>query len=81
MLLIPAGAGGVGPVALPADHQRILAIVREAAGPVAVKEVGGILGLPVDVRGKLEPLRVKLNKLADRGWLRKLGDGRFTMAF
>jgi hypothetical protein len=79
--LIPTRAGGVGPDALPEDYQRILAIVREAAGPVAVKEVGGRLGLPVDVRGKLEPLRGKLNKLADRGWLRKLGDGRFTMAF
>jgi hypothetical protein len=32
------------------------------------------------VRGKLEPLRGKLNKLADRGWLRKLADGRFTVA-
>jgi hypothetical protein len=27
--------------------------------------------LPVEVRGKLEPLRGKMNKLADRGWLRK----------
>jgi hypothetical protein len=55
--------------------------VREAAGPVKVKEVGGKLGLPVEVRGKLEPLRGKMNKLADRGWLGKLGDGRFTIAF
>ena len=81
MWLIPTRAGDVGPGALPTDYQRILTIVAEAAGPVAVKEVGGKLGLPVEVRGKLEPLRGKLNKLADRGWLRKLGDGRFTMAF
>jgi hypothetical protein len=79
--LIPTRASDVGPDALPTDYQRILTIVAEAAGPVAVKEVGGKLGLPVEVRGKLEPLRGKLNKLADRGWLRKLGDGRFTMAF
>jgi hypothetical protein len=45
---------------------------------VKVKEVGTKLGLPVQVRGKLEPLRGKMNKLADRGWLRKFGDGRFT---
>jgi hypothetical protein len=80
VLLIPARVDDLGAEALPSDYQRILAIVREAAGPVKVKEVGGRLGLPVEVRGKLEPLRGKMNKLADRGWLRKLGDGRFTIA-
>jgi hypothetical protein len=34
------------------------------------------LGLLVEMRGKLEPLRGKLSKLADCGWLRKLPDGR-----
>ncbi|MEZ0112329.1 hypothetical protein ABH920_006348 [Catenulispora sp. EB89] len=58
-----------------------MAIMRDAAGPVAVKEVGSVLGPPVDVRGKLEPLRAKMYKLADRGWLCKLGDGRFAIAF
>ena len=79
--LIPTRVAGVGSDALPEDYQRIMAIVREAAGPVKVKEVGGVLGLPVEERGKLEPLRGKMNKLADRGWLRKLGDGRFAIAF
>ena len=81
VLLIPARAGDGDVEALPPDYQRILAIVREAAGPVKVKEVGGRLGLPVELRGKLEPLRGKMNKLADRGWLRKLADGRFAIAF
>jgi hypothetical protein len=81
VLLIPARVGDLDAEALPPDYQRILAIVRKAAGPVRVKEVGGVLGLPVEVRGKLEPLRGKMNKLADRDWLRKLGDGRFTIAF
>ena len=81
VLLIPVRVGGGDPGMLPADYQRILSIVREAGGPVKVKEVGLALGLPVEVRGKLEPLRAKLTKLADRGWLRKLGDGRFTIAF
>ena len=72
VLLIPARAAGLDVEALPPDYQRILAIVREAAGPVKVKEVGEVLGLPVEVRGKLEPLRAKLTKLAD---------GRFLVAF
>ncbi|MFI6487251.1 hypothetical protein [Streptomyces sp. NPDC050564] len=44
VLLIPVRAGDIGPEVLPADYQRILAIVREAAGPVKVKEVGAALG-------------------------------------
>ncbi|WP_267255263.1 hypothetical protein [Catenulispora pinisilvae] len=40
-----------------------------------------MLGLPFQARGKLEPRRGKMNKFADRGWPRKLGDGRFTIAF
>jgi len=81
VLLIPVrvGDGDVG--VLPADYQRIWTIVRDAAGPVKVKDVGSVLGLPVGERGKLEPLRAKLSRLADRGWLRKLADGRFTIAF
>ncbi|MGX1486341.1 hypothetical protein RKD45_005417 [Streptomyces griseus] len=39
--------------------------------------MGEELGLEVTVRGKLEPLRAKLTKLADRGWLHKRPDGRF----
>ncbi|MCX4460051.1 hypothetical protein OG585_45920 [Streptomyces sp. NBC_01340] len=72
----PAPGPGVGENALPPEYQRILAIVRQAGAPVAAKQVGEVL--EVAVRGKLEPLRGKLSKLADRGWLRKLPDGRFT---
>jgi hypothetical protein len=81
VLLIPVRAAGVGPDALPPDYQRIMTIVAEAGGPVTVRAVGEVLGLPVGVRGKLEPLRSKTNRLADRGWLRKLADGRFATAF
>ncbi|GGU96832.1 hypothetical protein GCM10010211_75230 [Streptomyces albospinus] len=78
VLLIPH-RGDVGDEgALPGDYREILAIVREADGPVQVRMVGERLGLDASVRGKLEPLRAKMTKLADRGWLHKRGDGRFT---
>ncbi|MBU3865338.1 hypothetical protein KN815_15040 [Streptomyces sp. 4503] len=64
---------------LPADYRRILAIVRAAGGPVQVRTVGEELGLEVGVRGKLEPLRAKMTKVADRGWLHKRPDGKFTV--
>jgi hypothetical protein len=43
VLLIPARVGGVSLDALPADYQRILAIVREAVGPATVRAVGEVL--------------------------------------
>ncbi|MFE1029979.1 hypothetical protein ACFW5I_36520 [Streptomyces sp. NPDC058818] len=42
------------------------------------RQVGETLGVDVNIRSKLEPLRGKLVRLAARGWLRKLPDGRFT---
>ncbi|MGP4050490.1 hypothetical protein [Streptomyces sp. 2A115] len=62
---------------LPRDYQRILAAVRQAAGPVMARQVGEVLGVDVSAPAKLEPLRGKLVRLADRGWLRKLPGGRF----
>ncbi|MEV6592521.1 hypothetical protein [Streptomyces acidicola] len=78
VLLIPHRSDAADEAALPGDYRRILAIVREADGPVQVRAVGERLGLNASVRGKLEPLRAKMTKLADRGWLHKRSDGRFT---
>ncbi|MBO7936578.1 hypothetical protein [Streptomyces antibioticus] len=78
VLLIPHRSEATDEAALPDDYRRILAIVRAADGPVQVRAVGERLGLNASVRGKLEPLRAKMTKLADRGWLHKRPDGRFT---
>ncbi|MFE4964400.1 hypothetical protein [Streptomyces sp. NPDC056660] len=78
VLLIPHRSDATDEAALPGDYRRILAIVREADGPVQVRAVGERLGLNASVRGKLEPLRAKMTKLANRGWLHKRPDGRFT---
>ncbi|MFF4321297.1 hypothetical protein [Streptomyces sp. NPDC001568] len=78
VLLVPHRGPAVAEDALPPDYQRILGIVRGAGGAVSTKQVGEELGLEVAARGKLEPLRGKLSKLAGRGWLRKLPDGKFT---
>jgi hypothetical protein len=64
--------------AVPPDYQRVLAIVRQADGPVKTKNVGAVLGLETVVRGRLEPLRGRLTKPVGRGWPRKLPDERFT---
>ncbi|MGW1601402.1 hypothetical protein [Streptomyces eurythermus] len=78
VMLIPHHAPDVEDTVLPPEYQRILAIVRQAAGPVMARQVGETLGVDISVRSKLEPLRGKLVRLTDRGWLRKTPDGRFT---
>ncbi|MER5408764.1 hypothetical protein [Streptomyces sp. NPDC002769] len=78
VMLIPHRVPDVEETMLPPDYQRILAVVRQAAGPVMARQVGERLGADVSVRAKLETLRGKLVRLVDRGWMRKLPDGRFT---
>lgn len=78
VMLIPHRTSDVEESLLPPDYQRILATVRQAAGPVMAQQVGELLGVDVSVRARLEPLRGKLVRLVDRGWLRKLPDGRFS---
>ncbi|MGF1344630.1 hypothetical protein ACQSMD_31725 [Streptomyces flavovirens] len=52
----------------------------DAGGPVRAKDVGVELGIEAEVKGGLEPLHGKLSKLAGRGRLRELPDGRFQIA-
>ncbi|MGI3224592.1 hypothetical protein ACRJ4B_12200 [Streptomyces sp. GTA36] len=78
VLLIPHREQSPDEAALPTDYRKILQIVRDADGPIQVRSVGEELGLETTVRGKLEPLRAKLTKLADRGWLHKRPDGKYT---
>ncbi|WTP28481.1 hypothetical protein OG975_45940 [Streptomyces sp. NBC_00203] len=77
--VVPERGPGVLESALPAEYQRILAAVRAAGSPVATRQIGEALGVDTGVRGKLEPLRGKLTKPADRGRLHKRPDGKFTV--
>ncbi|WP_381568716.1 transposase family protein [Streptomyces eurythermus] len=78
VMLIPHRTPDMDETMLPPDYQRILGVVRQAAGPVMARQLGDALGIDVSVRSKLEPLRGKLVRLVDCGRLRKLPDGRFT---
>ncbi|GAB2448215.1 hypothetical protein [Streptomyces incanus] len=78
VLLIPHRSETPDEAALPADYRKILVIVRAVGGLVQGRAAGEELGLEVAVRGKLEPLRAKMTRLADRGQLHKRPDGRFT---
>ncbi|MFE5039120.1 hypothetical protein [Streptomyces sp. NPDC056683] len=62
---------------LPADYQAIMKIVAAASDPVPAKDVSVQLGKGT-APAQVEPVRDKLRRLADRGWLHRTPAGRFT---
>lgn len=78
MLLVPHRADGMDTSALPADYQAIMKIVAAVSEPVPAKEVSVKLGRGTGP-GQVEPVRDKLKRLADRGWLHRTPAGRFTV--
>ncbi|WP_431040264.1 hypothetical protein [Streptomyces sp. P9-1] len=81
VMLTPHRVPDMEETLLPPDCQRILATVRQAAGPVMARQAGEALGIDVGMRSKREPLRGKAVRLVDRGRLRELPEGRFTTRF
>lgn len=78
--LVPQRTRAVKAGDLPEPYRGILACVTEAGGPLMARELPPLLGMPEPhVPAQVESVRTKLNRLAERGWLAKTGDGRFTM--
>jgi hypothetical protein len=75
-LLIPHRTDDTSVGDLPADYQKIMEIVAGGDGPLQAKDVAGHLGLD-NLPAKVEPVRGKLRKLAERGWLKRTGSGRY----
>jgi hypothetical protein len=61
---------------LPADYRQIMEIVAGGAGPLQAKDVARELGLDPGP-AKVEPVRGKLRKLAERGWITRTPAGRY----
>lgn len=77
VLLVPQRERDADEAVLPTDYRRIMDMVRQADTPVMVKQVCRELGMSLEP-ARSEAMRSKLNRLAERGWLRKLADGKFT---
>lgn len=77
MLLVPHHEPGMDESALPVDYQAIMKIVAAASEQVPAKDVSVQLGRGAQP-GRVEPVRDKLRRLADRGWLHRTPAGRFT---
>ncbi|MET8438806.1 hypothetical protein ABZV61_40260 [Streptomyces sp900116325] len=76
---VPSWREGLPATVLAPDYQRILGMVadRSGQGPVRAKEISVVLGLgstPVKVEG----VRSKARRLAERGWLVQEASGMFS---
>ncbi|MDQ0605103.1 hypothetical protein QF037_009448 [Streptomyces canus] len=76
MRLVPDRVEGMGLASLTLEYQRIMEIVAGADDPVMANDVAMALGREL-TPGKVEPVRGQLRKLADRGWLKWTGSGRY----
>ena len=82
-LLVPPRGQASGPGDLPGDYRSLLeavaAAAAEAGGPVTCAMAASRAGLDMAGR-RSENVRAKLKRLEDRGWLRRNGAGKFTIA-
>lgn len=77
MLLVPRRTDGMSDDVLPADYRRILQVVAEAEDqPVMTRQVCEKLGMDIKPQ-QTEPMRGKLKRLAERGWLHRTPSGRY----
>ncbi|MGP3959666.1 hypothetical protein ACTWPT_27015 [Nonomuraea sp. 3N208] len=76
-MMIPYRQQACGPDELPADYQLLLRTVSATGGPIICKNICRAAGLGT-ASGQVEGTRAKLNRLAERGWLRKMPNGSFA---
>jgi hypothetical protein len=78
---VPDWRPGLEPAVLAPDYQRIIgtleAAVREGTGPLNCRQIAARLGWETSAAG-VERVRAKARRVAERGWLVKEPDGRFS---
>ncbi|MFG1711123.1 hypothetical protein ACFLIM_49020 [Nonomuraea sp. M3C6] len=75
--IIPYRHQASGVSELPADYQLLLQTVTDAGGPLICKHICQAAELGTE-SGQVEGTRAKLNRLSERGWLRKTPAGSFA---
>ncbi|WP_124272053.1 hypothetical protein [Streptomyces sp. ADI96-02] len=79
--VVPPWRDGLPVTVLAPDYQRILAVLEErrsaGKGPVMAREIAVELGLGT-TPGKVEGVRSKARRLAERGWLLVEASGMFS---
>ncbi|WP_405959022.1 hypothetical protein [Streptomyces sp. NBC_00868] len=77
--VVPVWREGLEVSALSPDYQQIVRVLAAAEAALTCGEITSVLGLE-RVPAKVEGVRSKAARMADRGWLVKEPSGRFTLA-
>ncbi len=79
VLAVPPWRAGLEVSVLPQDYRDLLEVAEDAGRPLRAGQIAAAAGLSTD-RGKVEALRAKLKRLAERGWLaEEAGPGLFGL--
>ncbi|MCX5346091.1 hypothetical protein [Streptomyces atratus] len=76
--VVPVRGEGVEVSVLSPDYQRIVGVLAASPAALACGEIASALGLE-RVPAKVEGVRSKAARMAERGWLVKEPSGRFTL--
>jgi hypothetical protein len=68
VVTVPPWRAGLEVCVLPQDYRDLLEVAEDAGRPLRAGQIAAAAGLSTD-RGKVETLRAKLKRLAERGWL------------
>jgi chromosome segregation ATPase len=68
VVTVPPWRAGLEVSVLPRDYRDLLEVAEDAGRPLRAGQIAAAAGLCTD-RGKVETLRSKLKRLAERGWL------------
>ena len=79
VLAVPPWRAGLEVPVLPQEYRDLLGVAEDAGRPLRAAQIAAAAGLSTD-RGKVETLRGKLKRLAERGWLaEEAGAGLFAL--
>lgn len=78
VVTVPPWRPGLAQSVLPASYRDLVEVLADAGRPLRAGSIAAAAGLSTD-RSKIEGLRSKLKRLAERGWLAEDGPGLFTL--
>ena len=79
VLAVPPWRAGLEACVLPQAYQDLLEVAEDAGRPLRAAQIAAAAGLSTD-KAKVEGLRSKLKRLAERGWLaEEAGPGLFAL--
>jgi hypothetical protein len=78
LVMVPPWRPGLAQSVLPPSYQDLLEVLADAGRPLRAGNIAAAAGLSTD-KSKIEGLRSKLKRLAERGWLAEDGPGLFML--